>query len=646
MIPADSPPAGIRSFSSALAAVATLVALAAGAVASRPIWELVTTSDRLPLWDMAGHAWGGVELLESLASGRPLALLTQLNAQDKWPFGFSLLLLPSLALGGKSVAAATVPALVAFATVPALLVLLAWRIDRSATALLGGLGAGALWLAAPLPRLFAALVMRETTGAALILLVVLLELRAAERGSLAAWRASGVALLALVLVKYNYALVVVVGLALHRLLALPAARRRELASGLWRRLWPLSSGERRTQAMAALLVALGLCMALRINPGVALWVLLLGGAIRAAVVAWRRRRSPFGWVERLAPRERALVETVALPLGFWWLSPQPIHPRTVWAFLVNRPGDGSIDPGFYFAAFARGHAATAALGWTVLAAAGLFAVLAFRSTNAGCRALALVGGVGFAMVALHPYHEPRFLTPVVPLLMLAGTLAPLALARRLARESATGLSALASLAAMVACGALAWASLSLVAGREEAATRLAIDYSAHSGDPRLAEPLGALVEAAMSTGKGHRRVAFLGMSNELSPNLLRWRIAQAGQASVVNLVDGPARSRAARRDRPVDRRLGDWLAKERPERVLALAIDEASAIGASRDYREQNAWQAELVAAMEEAPAWRLSGRRAFPELGLELRVYDRAALGLTLPRAAVTLPGVLRLTS
>lgn len=643
MIPSDLPRAGARSFSSALAVVATLVALAAGAVASRPIGAHVAASDRLPLWDMAGHAWGGVELLESIASGRPLTLLAQLNGQDKWPFGFSLLLLPSLALGGESVASATVPALVAFAVVPALLVLLAWSIDRSATALLGGLAAGAFWLAAPLPRLFASLVMRETTGAALILLVVLLELRAEERGSLVAWRLAGAALLALVLVKYNYALVVVVGLGLHRLLARPAASRRELVSAWWRRLWPLSSGDRRTQGVAASVVALALCVPLRINPGAALWVLLLGVAIRAAVVAWRRRSSPFGWIRRLAPRERALVEMVALPLGCWWLSPQPIHPRTVWAFLVNRPGGGSLDPGFYLTAFARDHAATTVLGGSALVAAALFAALALGSTPTGCRALALVVGVGFAMVALHPYHEPRFLTPVAPLIVLAAMLSPLAIARRFAARGGALLSVGAALAT---AGALVWATAPLIVGNEQARTRLAADHAAHSSDPRLAEPLGALVEAAIAPRDGQRRVAFLGVSNELSPNLLRWRIAQAGRAGAVELVDGPARSRAARRDRPVDQRLGDWLAKERPERVLALAIEETSAIGLSRDYREQNAWQAELVAALETAPAWRLSARRTFAELGLELRVYERATLGLTLPRAAVTLPGVLRITS
>src|SRR5579863_5696440 len=98
--------------------VVTLVAI----FEARQLYVFYLAQDRLPQWDMAGHAWGGIELHDSLARGHPLEFLRQLNAQDKWPFGFSLLLLPLVWAGGDSFASATLLSVLLFALTPLLLI--------------------------------------------------------------------------------------------------------------------------------------------------------------------------------------------------------------------------------------------------------------------------------------------------------------------------------------------------------------------------------------------------------------------------------------------------------------------------------------------------------------------------------------------
>ncbi|MCM2270669.1 MAG: hypothetical protein NDJ75_11250, partial [Thermoanaerobaculia bacterium] len=185
------------------------VGLAAGAWVAAGLLARTWALSRLPMWDAAGNGWGAVELWAALADGRLLDFVVRLNAQDKWPFGFSLLMLPFVAAGGGSFeSAALLPAL-AFALVPALLVWAGREASGDGDELAGiaaGLVAGALWLAAPLPRALATVAMRETVGAALGVGVLAAYLRARRLGTLGAWRLAAGLLMLLFFVKYNYVL--------------------------------------------------------------------------------------------------------------------------------------------------------------------------------------------------------------------------------------------------------------------------------------------------------------------------------------------------------------------------------------------------------------------------------------------------------
>ena len=350
---------------------------------------------------MAGHGWGGVELLEALADGRPLAFLTRLNAQDKWPFGFSLWLLPFLAAGRASFASATLASTVLFAVVPALLVWVAAQVEASRAAVWVGLGAAALWLGSPLARVHAILVMRETAGALLVLLALGLWLRATRRGTLRAWRGAGLALLALVGTKYNYALLLGAGLAVDAVLELSAARRRELAGRLGRLFWPgwrvvtERASPIRTWAIAVVIWALFGATLAGLNVGIALYALLVGWTIATLWRAGRSRRAPWESLTALPARARGLVETLALPLAVWCLSPYPNHPKTILAFLRNRPGEEGTPAAstllYYLRTFGRDFAAREWLGLGVLGLAGLGVVLAIGLAVAGGRRRAAPG---------------------------------------------------------------------------------------------------------------------------------------------------------------------------------------------------------------------------------------------------------------
>src|SRR3954451_25032348 len=138
-------PAKARGWAGFGAAALLLTALAA--VQARQLHGFYLTQDRLPQWDMAGHAWGGIELHQALRHGAPLRFLRLLNGQDKWPFGFSLLLLPFLWIGGDGFAAATLLSVVLFTLTPLLLLWAAREVDAGAVGWWSGVLAALLFLA-------------------------------------------------------------------------------------------------------------------------------------------------------------------------------------------------------------------------------------------------------------------------------------------------------------------------------------------------------------------------------------------------------------------------------------------------------------------------------------------------------------------
>ena len=614
---AEVPPRPSRLGWAAFAAAAALLTLLAIAQA-RQLYGFYLAQDRLPQWDMAGHAWGGIELHQALRHGRPLRFLRLLNAQDKWPFGFSLLLLPFVWIGGDSFAAATLLSAALFALTPLLLLWAAREVDAGAAGWWSGVLAALLFLASPLLRVFAVLIMREEAGVFFSLLAFCTYLRAHRRGGEGAWRLAGLAGLALFLIKYNYALIWGAAVAANEILRLPPAHRAELWRWTLARLWPWGAGRGSTLARVAAvwLYAVAAGVLLGANVGYALYAGLL---VATAVIARRWRRDPEGakvWWRGLPAAGRALAATVVLPLWVWFLSPHPVHPKEILAFLRNRstgPPLASLDGLLYYPrAFVRDYAPPP-LGAAVLALLALALVcrwtglrrLAGGEAN---RVLLLAAGLSFLLPTLHPYKEPRFLATAVPFAQLAAT----ALVSRLAHS--LPVRGLRTAVGAVACAAAAF-GIVMAARDADLPARLARDYPLYSADPSFGVPLAFLATAEGGAG----RLRVIGSFNELSENLIRCRLAQTGGAEVAEPLP---RFRADLPPAQVRERLQDWLRDERPGRIAAIRLLPASPLFNGADYRTYNAWQLAAIAALESDPGMQVVARRSFTAPQLEVLVF------------------------
>ncbi len=593
-------------------------ALALTALAAAQGWQLYAfylAQDRLPQWDMAGHAWGGIELHQALRHGHPLRFLGLLNAQDKWPFGFSLLLLPFVWAGGDGFAAATLLSTMLFTLVPLLLVWAAWEVDPGAVGWWSGVLASLLFLASPLPRVFAVLIMREEAGVFFSLLAFCAYLRARRLGGEGPWRLAGLAGLALVFIKYNYALIWGVVVAANELLRLSPEKRTEIRQEVMRRLWPWR--DRRgfaPRAIAVFLYAVAAGALLGANVGYALYAALLVATVAAAR---RWRRDPAGvtaWYRGLPAAGRAFVTTVALPLWVWLLSPRPVHPKEILSFLRNRstgPPLASFDRWLYYPRVLVRDYAPAPLGIAVL----VLLALALLCRWSGVRRLAggepgrvllLAAGLSFLLPAFHPYKEPRFLVIAVPFALLSAT----ALLSRLAHSSPHPRAVGAIVCLAAALGILA------AARAADLPARLSRDYPMYSSDPVFREPLDAIAGAGREAG----RLGVIGSFNELSENLIRCRLAQTGGAAVTRPL---SRFSAGLPPAEIAKRLHEWLRDERPGRVVALRPLPGSPLFASEDYRTYNAWQLAAIAALESDPEMRVVARQPFPAAQLEVLSFE-----------------------
>lgn len=564
--------------------LAALAVLAVSTWEAAAIYRIYLENTRVPLWDMAGHGWGGVELLRAAAGGHPFRFLDLLNRQDKWPFGYSLLLLPFLAAGGSSFASATLLSAVLFALVPLLLLWVAREADDGPAGLWGGLLAAALFLSSPLLRVFGVLIMREMAGAFFSLLALGFYLRARRLGTPWAWRLAGLATLALFLVKYNYALIWIAAVLVNELWLMTPEQRRELVRQALR--WKI---------LLACLAVLILAALFGINPGVGVYIGLVVGAVTLAV-RWRRDPQGFRARWRSLPVEaRAVLSTFVIPVWIWWLSPEPIHPKEAIAFLRNRstgpPLLSEESLTYYLHSLVQDYSAAPVLGVFVI-----FFIPVSLLWLQRFRALTLTALLGLALATFHPYKEARFLAVTVPFLML---LAAMAFSRTVHRRAIVG--------GLVCAGTIA--GIAWTASGADLNTRLERDYRLYSARPGYWRPLAFVANQSA----GVDRVAVIGSFNELSGSLVRWRLALAEKTEDLEVVDGPSRREPIR----------EWLEEERPQRILAVRLLPTSHLYRGQDFQSYNAWQLAAIDSLEKAEGWKVKRRRRFEALEMEILVLE-----------------------
>jgi hypothetical protein len=586
--------------------------LAVAAVEARSLYLFYLDQPRLPMWDMAGHGWGAVELLQALSEGRPLRFLDLLNRQDKWPFGYSLLLLPFVAMGDATFASATLLSAVLFVLVPPLLLWAAREVDDGPAGFWGGLVAAALFLASPFFRVFGILVMREMAGVVFSLLAFCLYLRARRLGSAWAWRLAGLASLGLFLVKYNYGLLWGIAVLANEILRRSPEERRELARRIGRLFWPGPPRRPGRIVLAVWLWLLAVAAVLGINFGVGLYAGLVVGAVLVALRFKRDREGVRAWWGSLPVEIRAALETVVIPLWIWCLSPDPVHPKNIVAFLRNRatgPPLFSADSLlFYFRSLARDYTPDPLLGWAVAALLAVSLVF-LRKGGEPFRFLAITALLGLTLATFHPYKEPRFFATAAPFVLLLAAMAWSRLVH-LARPVAGGI---------LCAGALAGIAFVAVE-KADLPARLAADYKLYSAGPAFRKPLGFLARWA----PGPERVAVLGTFNELSESLVRWWLYQDSRARTAAIVDPPSRFDGKRPPEEIRKKMDCWLEEERPERIVAIRLLPESPIFHGEDFQRYNSWQLVALDVLKKDPGWKVARRRKFRSLDLEMLVLDR----------------------
>ena len=575
---------------------------------ARFLFDWYLGQDRLPLWDMAQNGWRGLELALFLEEGRVASFLLALNRHGTWPFGFSLFLVPFFLAAGHGFATATLASAVSFAAVPMGFIVAARCADRSSTGLVAGGLAACLFLTTPLARLFALLVMRELLGCFLLLVCVALYLRAVERDGLRAWRSCGLASLALFFVKYNYGLGFLVSAGLFEIWRRPGAERAAIWGWLRRWLWPWRHGRAVERAVAVCLYLLAGATLFGVNVGGALYGILV---IATAVVAARRRRGLArlrDGLGSLPASVRAAVETLVLPIWIWSLSPSPIHPREVLAFLKNRSSDLSFADAllFYPRVFSSDFVAGPSQAW-LIGAGVVGALLGFRWLTTAWRFILLLTGVSLIATILHPYKQPRFLiTCLPPLLLTAG----IGIASLLSRALRTGPLRVAG--GLVAGLLVVW---TLRSGGLESTEFLARSYPSYSVDPSFRDLAQVLGETAPLRG----RVGLLGTFNEFSPALAEWVLKSRPGTSDLGVVASMPRLRSGTDVSVIDQKREDWVSGHRLDEILVVTSGPTSPWFQDADFSSFNAWQLPVIERFLADRRWQVADRRPVAALGVEV---------------------------
>lgn len=575
---------------------------------------------RLPLCDAAIHGGQGYTLACDLRAGALGRFFADAAAQDWWPFGFSLLLVPfQLAadwLGASSYSASTLLVTACYAAIPLVLLRIADEAVGGPDGQWAGAIAGGAFLCAPLPRVYSMLIMREIPGALFLSLVIALYLRASRLRTLAAYRLAGLALILLFFIKYNFGLLALIPFMIAEFFRLDPAKRAQRIASILRTLRPRSDCGWRGYMPAAGLLYAAVVAGWRLaggNPGDPLCLVLYGVPLFLAGGIALRRIRVAALLAQLAPPWRALVETVIVPLWLWLLIPWNLYSFVDYLHLGSRQR-GVIEKfsylggvGVHLETFAF-HALPPALGCAVLLS---FLVCAFliRRWPEAPRTLLILAISGLLLVVLHPSEakDPRFLIPGAPVALLAAAVAWVRLARRAAGQSpAAGAALLAALAAVTVGVPLADARLDdrlQAAYRQNTATsviQLCLDQTATLPDWR-------------------RKTAILGGFNQVSAALITWDAQLRTEHPLLKLTHLP---RWYAQDKLG---AGAWLRRKGAEQIVAIRPLPGCPWATDEDYTTFNAWQLASIAEVEQDPGWKLAHRAAIEEIGLEVLVFEAA---------------------
>jgi hypothetical protein len=382
-----------------------------------------------PLHDRNAHYFFGLSLALDAANGDAIGFVHDVNNARVWPPLHGLLLASVLTVTGFDPAFAVLPSLIAWAGLLVGVFVLARRL-APARGNLAGFTALLLTLASPAHRAFATDVMLESLGTCLSIWALERYVALRQTPSAGTGRGLALVLLALLLTKLNYWVLIVAGLLATEVATRPGVLRalrettRRMSSDVsWRDPLVLS-------ALLALLgaVVLTILAPLRLGPVkinhggdlATLAVLLL----LVRVLLWRYRERGRALWPTLVPEGRSLLTWGMLPAAIWFALPGRIAAFLWLGFLAHgeAPDYSLVSRALKLASWLQTeyHAQQGLPVLLVLVLAGL-ALVYLRRLRPGTAVLFVFLLTAGLLTWKHPNCKARFLMNWLPALwVLAG----------------------------------------------------------------------------------------------------------------------------------------------------------------------------------------------------------------------------------
>lgn len=462
-----------------------LVAVLLAALAQAGVVYVRFLNDHRTLWsqplhDRNAHYLYTLKLATALRGGDVIGFLGELCKAAVWPPLHGVLSGIAVAIGGLDYRLAVLPNLFARVGTVLLAFLIARRCAPQAGTVAGVLAA-AFVLASPSHISYATDLMFESLGACLTLACLYAYLRCVQDDRLADYGLLGLCLTLMLLLKYNYWVLVVAALTMAELSArwrtyLPLAVQQVRALD-WRGLLSRELRQPISWLLALTLLVIGAILvrgprplligdqAMRIHPpgniaNLAYGLLLL----RLALLA-----RPWGQtLTRFDPRLCRLILWHAVPAALFFLLPRHLSSFLWYVSPANSPDSrmSLVEGARFYADFAVTHYHLSA--WLAGTVAGLFvlALVCAPRLRPGSAAVLLLGLISALLTAMHPNHQGRYLHSWIAAVWVGAALAVVTLPVLL---PSTRRRLPAAVAAALALLLAAWQVPGIVEGRRSLA---------------------------------------------------------------------------------------------------------------------------------------------------------------------------------
>jgi hypothetical protein len=591
-------------------------------------------TSQIPLWDMAEYLWRSQHMAQLIQSGYGLGLLLEINSQVFHPPLLPILGIPFQRTCHTAGFSGPFSIWICWA----FLLLGIWMLGRYGDRFLGNslpyVACAGVILSASSPLLlrFGNIFMTEIPGTMLFLWTIVVYLDSFNQQNLRSIRLTGIGITLLFLCKYNY-LIFLIPLLIagewsrnHPLKSIRAGRCRVM---IWTGTGLLISAFAFLAAFAASrqdeIHIFGNTVSVRGLSNV-LYVLLLmvlfylfGGT---GLLLSRLRRQNDKSLS-VHSSTSSLIHWGCIPVLIWVLLPSPNRIYAIIRFSVNR--DSGLT-GLENALFYPKTLASHAIGQPFIMAcltAGLLTALYFwmkrfrhfsiRTNVDFLDATCGLGFMGLLILTLHDYKLPRFLVPLIPILILSAVGGIGMLMKTLPRGRKGWIAM-----SVITLGILMVSTFQNTTLQQE----LNASYC-----PKQIQPVLDQIVQLIPSGQP---VSVIGTFQYLSPSLIRlWSVWHGGTGEYLSF-EGPRLVHKTRFGTPVlsgsDSRpyCLEWICKSRFHTFITIQVQDDSIFN-DRDYRLWNRWKQSYIDVITNELS--LIHQQSFSETGITISAYEMSPL-------------------